>query len=73
MFALIESGMKMVNVSSKTRSLYQSLEKHFASSRCHILGPILMKLGQNACLDEISDEFEKEVKLGQKLGHQGKS
>ena len=32
-----------------------------------------MKLGQNSCLDEISDEFEKEVKLGQKLGHQGKS
>ena len=27
-------------------------------SRGHIFSPILMKLGQNVCLDKISDEFE---------------
>ena len=27
-------------------------------SRGHIFSPIIMKLGQNVCLDEISDETE---------------
>ena len=27
-------------------------------SRGHIFSPILMKLGQNVCLNKISDEFE---------------
>ena len=42
----------------KTRSLGQILEKPCVRSRGHIFSPILMKLGQNVCLDEISDDFE---------------
>ena len=38
-------------------------------SRGHIFSSTIMKLGQNACLDEISDEFEKWVMSGKKLGH----
>ena len=38
-------------------------------SRGHSFGRILMKVGQDVCLDEISDEFEKWVMWGQKLGH----
>ena len=45
-------------VGSKSRSLGQILEKPCARSRGYILNPILMKLCQNVCLDEISDEFE---------------
>ena len=42
-------------------------------SRGHIFSPIIMKLGQNVCLDEISDEMEnwtcgfKNLLLGQIL------
>ena len=39
----------MGHVKSKTRSLGQI---------CHILSLIVMKLSQNVCLDEISEEFE---------------
>ena len=42
---------------SKTRSLGQILEKPCVRSRWHIFCPIIMKLGQNICLDKISDEF----------------
>ena len=45
-------------VRSKTRSLGQISEKPFVHSRGHIFSPIIMKLGQNVCLDEISDRFE---------------
>ena len=48
----------MGHVRSKTRSLGQILEKPCVSSGGHISSPIIMKLGQNVCLDEISDEFE---------------
>ena len=34
------------------------LEKLCVCSRGHIFSPILMKLGQNVCLDKISEEFE---------------
>ena len=45
-------------VGSKTRSLGQMLEKPCVRCRGHRFSPIIMKLGQNVCLDEISDEFE---------------
>ena len=48
----------MGNVGSKTRSQGQILEKPCVCSRSHILSPIFMKLGQNVCLDKISDEFK---------------
>ena len=53
MFALMKSwtSMKMGHVGSKTRSQGQILKSP-------IFGPMLMKLGQNVCRDEISDEFE---------------
>ena len=48
----------MGHVGSKTRSLGQILEKPSVRSRGHSFGRILMKVGQDVCLDEISDEFE---------------
>ena len=48
----------MGHVGSKTRSLSQFLEKPCVRSRSHILSLIIMKLGQNVCLDKISGEFE---------------
>ena len=61
----------MGHVGLKTRSLGQILEKPCVPSRGQIFGPILMKLIQNVCLDEISDKFElghvrsKTMSLGQ--------
>ena len=46
------------NICSKTRSLYQILKNPCVCSRGHIVRPIIMKLGQNVCLDEIFEEFE---------------
>ena len=43
---------------SKTRSLGQILEKPYVRTRGHIFSPILMKLGQNVCLDKILEEFK---------------
>ena len=63
----------MGHVRLKTRSLGQILEKPCVSSRGHIFSPIIMKLGQNVCLNEILDEFEngsclsKARSLGQML------
>ena len=48
----------MGHVSSKTSSLGQILEKPCAHSRGQIFSPIIMKHGENVCLDEISHEFE---------------
>ena len=45
-------------------SLGQNLEKSCVSSRGHIFSPLLMKLGQNVFLDEISDMFENEFESG---------
>ena len=53
-----QMSLKMGHVGSKTTSLGQILEKPFVQSRGHIVSPIIMALGQNVCLDEISDEFE---------------
>ena len=46
------------HVESKTRSLGQILEKPYVRSRGHIFSPIIIKLGWNVCLNEISDKFE---------------
>ena len=51
-------SLKLGHVESKTRSVGQILEKPCVRSRGHIFSPILMKLSQNVCLDEISDELE---------------
>ena len=48
----------MGHVGSKTRSPGQILEKPCVRSRGHIFSRILMKVGQDVCLDDISDEFE---------------
>ena len=48
----------MGHVRSKTRSLGQILEKPYVLFRGHIFSPIMMKLGQNVCLDEILDKCE---------------
>ena len=46
----------------KTRSLVQIYKKNpkkpYVCSRSHICSSIIMKLGQNVCLDEISDVYE---------------
>ena len=48
----------MGHVRSKTRSIGQILEKPCARYRGHIFSRMIMKLGQNVCLDEISEDFE---------------
>ena len=48
----------MGHVRSKTRSLGQISGKPCVDSRGHTFSPIIMKLGQNVCLDEVSGEFE---------------
>ena len=50
--------LEMGHVSSKTRSLGQISEKPYVHSRSHFFSPIIVKLGQNVCLDEISYRFE---------------
>ena len=60
MFVWMISRMssKMGHVGSKTRSPGQILGKPCVRSRGHIFSRILMKVGQDVCLDDISDEFE---------------
>ena len=48
----------MGHVGSNTMSLGQILEKPCLHSRGQILNPMIMNLGQNVCLDKISDEYE---------------
>ena len=48
----------MGHFKSKTRSLCQMLEKPCVHSRGHIFSLMIMKLGQNVCLDEILQQFE---------------
>ena len=36
----------------------KSEKKHCVRSRLHIISPIIIKLGQNVCLEKISDEIE---------------
>ena len=60
MFALVKfrTSSKLGYVGSKTWSLGQILEKPCVRSGDHIFSPMLMKLGQNVCLNEISGRFE---------------
>ena len=60
MFSLIKSriSLKLGHVGSKTRPIGQMLEKPCVCSGGHIFSQIIMKLGQNFCLDKISDEYE---------------
>ena len=60
MFVLMKSWMslKTGHVGSKTRSLGQILEKPCVRSRGHSSSQIILKHGQNVCLDEILDEVE---------------
>ena len=72
MFVLMKSQtrLKMGHVGSKSRSLSQILEKRCVRSRGLIFCPIIMKLDQHVCLDEISRKFENGSKtrsLGQIL------
>ena len=64
MFASIKSWtcLKLGHVGSKSMSLGQILEKRCVCPRTLSFSPILMKLGQNVCLNEILDEFENVVK-----------
>ena len=48
----------MRHVRSKTKSLGQILEKPCVRSRGHIFSLIILKLGQNACLDKISNDLK---------------
>ena len=48
----------MGHVGLKTGSLGKKLEKPCVHCRSHIFSPIITKLGQNVCLDEIWDKFE---------------
>ena len=50
----------------------QVLEKPCVCSRVHICSLIIMKLGQNLCLDDL-ERVGNWIMLGQKLGHQDKS
>ena len=62
----------MGHVGSITKSLGQILEKPCVGSRGHIFSLIILKLGQNICPDEISDELKKMGHVGSKtrsLGH----
>ena len=53
------TSLKMGHVGSKTRLLGQILEKPCVCSTNHILSRIFMKLDEDLCLDEISNELEK--------------
>ena len=55
------------------QTLGQVLEKPCVRSRDYIFCPIIMKLGENVCLDEISYVLEMGHASGQNLGHQVES
>ena len=60
MFVVMKSqtGSKNGHVASETGLLGQILEKLCVRSRGQFFSPILMKHGQNVCLDKILDEYE---------------
>ena len=51
-------GMFVLMKMGHVRSLGQISEKPYVHSRGHIFSLIIMKHGQNVCLDKISDRFE---------------
>ena len=48
----------MDHVGSNTKSRGQMLEKPCVRSKGHIFSQMIMKLGQNFCLDELSHEYK---------------
>ena len=54
----IQTSLKIRHFRSKTRSLGQILEKPCVRSRGNIFRPIIMKLGQDVCVNEISHKLE---------------
>ena len=52
-----QTSLEMCHVGTETRSLGQMLEKSCVRCRGHIFRQIIMKLGLNFCLDEISDQI----------------
>ena len=58
MFFLIKSGtgLKMGHVRLKARLLGQILEKPCVHSRGHIFSLIIIKVGQNVCLEKMSKD-----------------
>ena len=60
LFVLIKSLtiLKMGHFGSKSRSVGQTLGKPCVRSRGHIFSLIIMKLGQNVCLNKNLYEFE---------------
>ena len=58
MFALIKShrSLKLDHVGSKPRSNLK--KKTCVCYRGHLFSPIIMKLGQNVCLDKLSEDLE---------------
>ena len=59
MFALIKSSLKLDHVGSKGQNLGQILrKKNCVCYRGHLFSPMIMKLGQNVCLDKLSEDFE---------------
>ena len=55
---IYRSSSNMDHPGSKTRSVGQIIEKPCEHSRGHSFGPIIIKLAQNDCLDNISVKFE---------------
>ena len=47
----------MGHVESRTKSVGQMLEKPCVRSKGHIFSQVIMKIGQNVCLDEISNKY----------------
>ena len=52
------TNLKKDCVGSKTMSLGQILEKSCVHSKGHIFSPIIMKHGQNVCLDKSQTSLE---------------
>ena len=55
------TSLNIGHVGSKNRAQGQILEKPCICCRGHIVSLVHMKLGQNVCLDETSDEFENRL------------
>ena len=60
MFVLMkfQTCLKMGQVRSNSTLVGQILEKPYVRSRGHIFSQIIVKLGQNVCLDELMEKFE---------------
>ena len=60
MFAMIISwtSLKMSYIKLITRSAGQILKKPCMHHRGHVFSPVLLKDGQNVCLDDVMNEFE---------------